>query len=197
MKVKAVLLVAFAFVAMSVNGQELKFGLKGGLNFSNFGGDDNDNVNKTKIGFHVGGFAQYGLTENLALQPELLLSFEGSKADNDDKTPFSNTYLNIPVMLNYKLGAVQGLYFEGGLQLGFLLGAKIDGESEFDTGFGTFKVKDSYKSTNFSLNLGAGYAITENISAGLRYSMGLSSIADDSDANLKQNNFQLSLAYKF
>jgi len=195
MKVKAVLLVAFAFVAMSVNGQDLKFGAKAGLNVSSFGGDDADA--KSKMGFHLGGFAQYGVNDALFIQPELLFSFEGAKDKGGDNLVTSLTYLNVPVMVGYKIGAIKGLYVEAGPQLGFLLGAKYDGESEFDTGFGTLKIKDQFKSTNFSLNLGGGYAINDNISLGLRYCIGLSSIADDSDVSVKQNNFQLSFAYTF
>ncbi len=191
MKLKTFFAVVFAVLAVNAVAQDLKFGAKGGLNFSNFGGDEADH--KMKVGFHIGGFAQYGINDALSLQPELLLSFEGAKDDGGDDNPTSLTYINIPVMVNYKIAAVQGLYVEVGPQLGFLLGAKYDGEDEI---MGD-KVKDYFKSTNFSLGLGAGYAINDNISVGLRYSLGLTSIADDSDADIKQNNFQLGLAYKF
>jgi len=197
MKLKTLFAVFFAVFALNAVAQDLKFGVKGGLNLAHFGGDDNVMVNETKVGLHIGCFAQYGIMENLVLQPELLLSFEGSKVDDQDKTPFSLTYLNVPVMVSCSIVAVKGLSVEAGPQLGFLLGAKIDGDSERNTPFGSFKVKDNYKSTNFSFNLGAGYEITENIGIGLRYCIGLSSIADDSDSNLKQHNFQVSVAYKF
>ena len=192
MKFKALLLVAFAFVAMGVNGQDLKYGVKGGLNVSSIGGDDANT--KAKIGFHIGGFAQYGINEALFIQPELLLSFEGAKDKDFDDKPISLTYLNIPVMIGYNIGAIKGLSLEAGPQLGFLLGAKYDGETDMGSGD---KFKDQFKSTNFSLNLGAGYAINDNIGLGLRYSLGLSSIADDSGSDVKQNNFQLSVSYKF
>lgn len=191
MKVKVLMLAAFAFLAMNVNGQDLKFGVKAGLNMSNFGGDLNT---KSKMGIHIGGFAQYGINDALFLQPEVLFSTEGAKDNDNDGKLMSLTYLNIPVMVGYKIGAVKGLSLEVGPQLGFLMGAKYDGETDMGNGD---KFKDYFKSTNFSLNLGAGYEVTENIGVGLRYSIGMSGISDDSDTKIKQNNFQISVGYKF
>ena len=57
--------------------------------------------------------------------------------------------------------------------------------------------EDSTKSTAFSANLGAGYNFTENISAGLRYSIGLSDILDVDGYELKSNVISLSVGYKF
>ena len=143
-----------------------------------------------RVGFHVGGFAQYGINENFLLQPELLISLEGAKMDNykGDSKGINLTWLNIPVMGVYKISAVPGLSVEGGLQLGFLMGARYDGED----------VKDGYKSVNLSLNLGAGYALNDNISFGARYCIGLSDLNDTGfSGDISQNNFQLSVAYKF
>lgn len=188
MRVKILLLAVFAFVAMNVNGQELKFGAKAGLNISNFTGSDANS--KSKMGFHFGGFAQYAFSDALYLQPELLLSFEGAKDKDNDNKVMSVTYLNIPVMVGYKIGSIS---LEAGPQIGFLLGAKYDGETEV---LGS-KVKDWFKSTDFCLNLGAGYAITENIGVGVRYCIGLSNVSDNSDTNFKTSNFQVSVGYKF
>ena len=130
MRVKVLLLAVFAFVAMNVNGQDLKYGAKAGLNISNFGGDDANS--KSKVGFHIGGFMQYGVNDALFLQPELLLSFEGAKDKSGDNLSTNITFLNIPVMVGYKIAAVQGLSVEVGPQLGFLLAAKYDGDDAKD-----------------------------------------------------------------
>ncbi len=184
MKIKSILVVLFALFAMNAMSQNLKFGAKAGLGISNMGGDADA---KSKVGFHFGAFAQYGVTESFLVQPELLFSFEGAKNKSDDKN-MNLTYLNIPIMGVYKIGAVQGLSVEAGPQLGFLLGAKYDGTD----------VKDSFKGMNFSLNLGAGYAINDNISAGIRYCIGLSDINDTGfGGTITESNFMISLGYKF
>lgn len=186
MKLKTFFAVVFAVLAVNVMAQDLKFGVKGGLNFANLGKDADTDM---RVGFHVGGFAQYGINENFMLQPELLISLEGAKGNmgNGDKN-INLTWLNIPVMGVLKVGAVQGLSIEAGPQLGFLMGAKYDGED----------IKDGFKSVNLSLNLGAGYAINEQIGVGARYCIGLSDLNDMGvGGDVSQNNFQLSLNYKF
>ena len=58
---------------------------------------------------------------------------------------------------------------------------------------------------SLSFNVGAAYAITENIFVDARYNLGLSSIAkdftdefgDSNSANIKNNVIQFSVGYKF
>ena len=186
----AAAVLAFAYT----NAQEVKFGVKGGLNIATLGGDAEDA--KSLVGFHVGGFAEIKLSDKFAIQPELLYSTQGAKfegtdgdADYDDKLD----YLNIPVMAKYYVA--EGFSLEAGPQIGFLLSAKEDGED----------VKDFYKSIDFGVNFGAGYDFTENLSAGVRYNLGLSNIydfpeeAEDFFGDVKGNNsvFSISVGYKF
>lgn len=103
-------------------------------------------------------------------------------------------YLNIPVLAKYYI--TDAFSVEAGPQIGFLLSAKSRGED----------IKDLFKSTDYGLNLGIGYDFTENFALGVRYTIGLSDIADVPDdiqdypfvynASFKNSNFALSLAYK-
>ena len=48
------------------------------------------------------------------------------------------------------------------------------------------------------MNFGLGYNFTDNVSAGIRYNLGLSNILEDSGDFEAQNSvFQLSLGYRF
>ena len=78
---------------------------------------------------------------------------------------------------------------EAGPQIGFLTSAKIEDED----------VKDFVSSTDFSFNFGAGYDFTENLSAGLRYNLGLTNVwdFDGSEDSIKNGVFSVSLGYKF
>ncbi|WP_125722591.1 porin family protein [Flavobacterium ustbae] len=186
----AIALMAFAFS----NAQETRFGVKGGLNISNVvGGDVEDN--NSLIGFHVGGFAEIHVVEKFFIQPELLYSAQGAKFDG----PFGSeadvklNYLNIPVIAKYYI-VDKKFNVEAGPQLGVLLSAKVE----------DVDIKDDTKSVDFGFNIGAGYSFTDNLSVGLRYTIGLSPIWDndiDSSEELydsaKNSNLQLSLAYKF
>jgi hypothetical protein len=83
---------------------------------------------------------------------------------------------------------------ELGPQIGFLVSAKAKsgGESE--------DVKDELKSTDVSLNFGAGYDITPNFMIGVRYSLGLTRLQDEifpGEDESKNSVFQISVGYKF
>lgn len=191
---------AFGFT----NAQEVKFGVKGGINLSTLTGDV-ENAS-SKVGFQVGGFAEIKLSDKFSVQPELLYSLQGVKF-KDSEIGFATTettdnlsYLNIPVMAKYYVAEKFSL--EAGPQIGFLLSAKsdfsgFDGDEDFS---GDIDTKDFYKSIDFGVNFGAGYDFTENLSAGLRYNLGLSNIAETVEGeNFKQKNsvFSLSVGYKF
>ncbi|RKR11158.1 outer membrane protein with beta-barrel domain [Flavobacterium sp. 90] len=177
------------------NAQSTRFGVKGGLNVSNFTGYEQDV--KSLIGFHVGGFAEIKVAKKFAVQPEFLYSTQGTTIegfDGDSNTTVKVNYLNIPILGKYYI--TDAFSVEAGPQIGFLLSAKARGED----------VSDLYKSTDFGFNLGCGYNFTEDISIGARYTIGLTDVNDISDgsqypdlynANFKNSNFALSLAYKF
>ncbi|RZJ55926.1 MAG: PorT family protein [Flavobacterium sp.] len=196
---KKIMLTAAAVMAFAfTNAQETKFGVKGGLNLTNLTGDVEGT--SSLVGFHVGGFAEIKLTDKFAIQPELLFSTQGAKIeetffDESDEYDTKLNYLNIPVLAKFYV--TEAFSVEAGPQLGVLLSAKSDGED----------VKDFYKSVDFGFNVGAGYNFTENLSVGLRYTIGLSSVFetpdmdeelfDVSDIDVKNSVFALSVGYKF
>ena len=186
---KLVLTAAAVFAFGFANAQETKFGVKGGLNLSNVNGDISNN--SSRLSFHVGGFAEVKISDKFAIQPELVYSVQGTKVDvgASEDVVYDLQYINIPVMA--KFYATEQFSLEVGPQIGFLATAKarFDGNSE--------DIKDSFKSTDFGVNFGAGYNFTENISAGLRYNLGLSNIPDADGADAKNGVFSLSVGYKF
>jgi opacity protein-like surface antigen len=204
---KKIMLTAAAVMAFAFsNAQETKFGVKGGINLHTITGDVSEDVS-SKVGFQIGGFAEFKLSDKFAIQPELLFSTQGAKLETSEpefgissEQKLNLTYLNIPVMA--KFYATEKFSLEAGPQVGFLLSAKSKYEATFDgeTESGDEDVKDTLESIDFGVNFGAGYDFTENLSAGLRYNLGLSNIAkteDDNDAKVKNSVFSLSLAYKF
>jgi hypothetical protein len=140
---KKLLIAATAFLGlltMDADAQETKFGAKAGVNIANVAGDDvGDDVDGT-IGFHVGGFAHLGLSDQFAIQPELQFSTKGAE-------DLTLSYIDIPILAKYYL--TEGLHIHAGPQIGLLLSADADGTD----------VKDSYKSTDFAIASGAGYQL--------------------------------------
>lgn len=186
---KKVLLAAVAVLGFTfANAQETKFGAKAGLNISNFTGDVEDN--SSKVGFQVGVFAEIKVSDKFAVQPELAFSALGAKFDAGTDVNYNMNYIVVPVMAKYF--ATEKLSLEVGPQVGFLMSAKAKADSD------SVDVKDFFNSTDFGLNLGAGYDVAENINIGLRYSLGLSNIAKDSgDQKVGNSNIALALGYKF
>ena len=119
-------------------------------------------------------------------------------------------YINIPLMMKYY--ATDALSLELGPQIGLLMSANTDSTytSNFpgDTNSSrSTDVKSNFKSTNFGLNIGAGYGFGDNFSAGLWYSLGLTSvnnIADDATTptvnegkTIKNNVISVNFGYSF
>lgn len=170
----------FSFSALQA--QEMGFGIKGGLNFATFTGDDVDNID-SRTGFHLGLLAEFGLSESFAIQPEILYSAQGVK--QGDET-WKLDYLTIPVMVKYY--ATDAFSIEAGPYIGF------NTTSEFDMDGVTMDLKDDTESTDFGLGLGLGYELPMGVFFQVRYALGLSDIMSDVDA--KNSVFQLSVGYK-
>ena len=184
---KKVVFTVVAVVAFGISyAQEVKFGAKAGLNLSTLTGDDDTAM---KVGFQVGGFAEIGISEKFAIQPELLYSEQGTKYDGTGDPSLHLNYLNIPVMAKFYVA--NGLSLEAGPQVGFLLSAKL----KTDAGDGDFK--EYVNSTDFGLNFGVGYDLTANIALGVRYGFGLSDVNKDGNDSIKNSNLALALGYKF
>ena len=184
----AITVMAFAFT----NAQETKFGVKGGLNITSFSGGNYYDA-KSLVGFQVGGFAEIKIIERLSIQPEVLFSTQGAKQEfgNTDFDTKLN-YINVPVLAKFYI--TKQFTVEAGPQIGFLVSAKNNGND----------AKDSFKTFDTGFNFGAGYNFTENVSVGLRYTVGLANIADYEVDNTEQyldspknSVLALTLAYKF
>lgn len=181
---------AFAvFGLFNANAQEVTFGVKAGVNFANFSGDDADNLDG-RTAFHVGGVANFGISELFSVQPELLYSAQGVEQTFEGVTgKVQVDYLNLPVLAKFMIA--DGLSIHAGPQVGFLLSAKAKGGEE------TMDIKDELKGTDFSGVLGLGYQMDNGLNFGARYNLGFSNIADSGEADLKNNVFQVSVGFMF
>ena len=199
---KKLLFLLFLVPVLSANCQ-WGGGLKAGLNIANFMGDDADGSDP-RIGYHVGGYLTKSISEQIAFQPELLISSVGSKTKESGTDPdFGDysiegnaalTYVTLPVMFVFNLNETISL--QAGPQVGFLMAAKLkyDIKSDFITASGSEDVKEQFKPIDFGVNFGIG-ATFGLINAALRYNLGLAEIGED-DANLKNSVIQISVGYK-
>lgn len=160
----------------------VKFGPKAGLNIASLSIDNT----KSLIGFHVGAFAEIMISEKFAVQPEIMYSAQGAKADEGDGE-LKLGYLNIPVMA--KFFVAEGFSVEAGPQIGFLMNAEDSDGTD---------IKDSFETTDFGINVGLGYSLPMGVMFSGRYNIGLSDTVKNNVGDAAKNGvFQLSVGYKF
>ncbi|MFV8322454.1 porin family protein [Flavobacterium sp. LS2R12] len=128
-------MVVIAFTFGFVNAQEkaeMAFGVKGGLNISTITNAVVDGVNsKSLVGFHVGFFWEFMISNTFAIQPEVLYSAQGTELEFERISgDLKLDYITIPVMAKYYVADTFSMEF--GPQIGFLVfgKSKSSGESE-------------------------------------------------------------------
>ncbi|WP_298536313.1 outer membrane beta-barrel protein [uncultured Algibacter sp.] len=123
-----------------------------------------------KTGFYIGlALADINLSNKFELQPEI--RFVGVKGFNQ---------IQVPVLVSYHIS--EQFKAQAGPSLGFLL----------DTG-------ERVKTTNFAIDFGLSYNISETIAVGARYDWGQTNLlkGGNSDNYLKINNIQVGVSYQF
>ncbi len=216
---KFVFLLVALFSLSVVFAQDISYGLKAGVNYGatkTTDADYNASFNPV-LGPAVGVFAQIGLGEYFAIQPELQYFPSGSKQVDDYYfTPYDDgidydvknsvNYFNIPIMAQYMF--TEGLALEAGPYVGFLLSAKSKGtvggvDVDEDT-------KDGFESMDYGVGVGAAYALDNGVFFNLRYYLGLADLHKEAEmtetkagevgtADFKVQNriLQFSVGYKF
>ena len=124
-------------------------------------------------GFYAGFFANFKLSEQFSLQPEL--QFGTSSKDGE-----SIEQILLPMMVQYKVSEKFNL--QAGPQFDLVV-SESDGINAFGLGLG----------------FGAGYDISNKFFASARYAFGLSNRIEDApdDVSQKLNTIQIGIGYRF
>lgn len=202
---KKLLFITTLFLGIiSLKAQESHFGAKLTGSFTNFRatGDDASNWNdntKGKINLEIGLVSEFMLSDQFALAPELNYAGEGDVYEVFGlKDTFFTSYLQIPVMAKYYLNDNFSLNF--GPQVGFLMSAESEAELTINgqTSKDSQDLKDHFNSTEFGLNMGAGYKLDNGLFFDFRYSLGLSKLLKNDDpGNLKSSALKFGVGYFF
>lgn len=220
---KKIILTSLMLCSVFAFSQEIKFGAKVGLNLSNLRGDYPKEIDEhnSKIGFHIGGFAEYKINDKLTLQPELLFSTQGNTYGYKDyyggdsyyegaESNIKLNYLNLPIVFKYKI--IEKFSIDFGPQIGYLMSAtnKIDvtedsrdpsqnysieidllNDGTYNFGGTTVQGKASANRLDFSLNFGTSYDITEKIFLQGRYNLGLSTVDKNSTSGTNTDSWNI------
>ncbi|WP_298395208.1 porin family protein [Flavobacterium sp.] len=188
---------------------EVTFGAKAGVNISTAVFDESienyvPSVSSV-VGANLSFFVNLPMGSKFALQPEIVYSMQGFDYvyDNEYARADIKTRLNyVTVPFNFQFKFIEKAYIEAGPQFDFLVGAKGDytSKDKFSnqvTSLNDKDLKDNYKALVFGLNFGAGYKITEAISANVRYCLGLTPANQGNTLSSKNRVIQIGAAYSF
>ncbi|RYZ29925.1 MAG: PorT family protein [Chitinophagaceae bacterium] len=189
MKIRLSAILLTLFLANAAMAQ-FTLGVKAGANI--FKVDGQSFKDEFDYGYHLGGFANFGIGGRFSLQPEVLFNQYQTKRDtsfsNIYQNVFSNStnvklnYLSIPLLLNYKLGSLISL------QAGPMFSILMDQNKSLLQNGG-----DAFKKGDFSM-LGGAQLSLGKIKLNGRYVVGLNNINDiDNQDKWKNQGWQLSL----
>lgn len=173
----------FAMTFSLANAQDVpppKFGIKGGINLSNFYSGDDVSDENLKVGLNVGLMAKMPVTKGFAIQPEVLYSSQGSKitynnfAMGQGEYRFNFNYVQVPVLAVINLGEYFNIH--AGPYAAFLASANI---KDMDKNGTIEDIRDLNVDdfNRFDYGLAGGVAFeTKGFTLGARYNYGLKEI---------------------
>lgn len=175
----ASMMALMALPAFSQESNVTRFGVKGGVNFSNFRIDDVED-NNLKAGINLGLFMKLPISDVVAIQPELLYSSKGSKLKYDNiiqgkgEYRFNMNYLELPVMGVFHIGDVFNV--QVGPYISYLTSANIKNMDEDLTIQGVTDLKeDNFNRLDYGVAAGVGLDFNGFV-VGARYNYGLKEV---------------------
>jgi len=190
----SLLLAAGLHGAAHAQSGNLALGLKAGGYLSTLVGADAKSL-ESLFGFHAGVFANLSLSNHVAFQPELLYSQKENQSSvvNPNDRALRLHYVDVPLAFHVN---ADGLFFEAGPQVGFLVAAnsKFNNEST--------DVKSAYNPVDVGYLAGVGYQRKSGLGVGLRYNGGFTNVRKETTVGsttyqdrARNSVFQLYLSY--
>ncbi len=202
-------MIAVLTATTMVNAQDIRYGVRGGLNFSKMKvEEDNDGVETTKrrTDFYLGGFLERKITpDNDKLYGEIGLDYssqggstrenmENKEGNHGEKIKVIANLINLNASLKYEV--YKNAFIKGGIYLGYLLSYTMEknGKSK--------DLLDDGLIFDFGIPLGAEYNLDNGMFFNLNYNIGLG-IFDLEDnpildrVSIKSRVLQLGVGYKF
>lgn len=188
---------AMVFLGLNLHAQDNGFGVRAGINISTL-----KNMN-SKLGFQLGGVYRLQIVSQIPLfiEPGLMLQFKGGKLSDDGiETKANLTYLEIPVLLTYRLQINDVWTIQPAFGPFFALGVsgKIkesgNGDSHSEDLFG----EDGYaRRGDVGIKIAAGALIKNTYYIGIGYDASFVNINKDSGLKVRNGSFNITAGYYF
>ena len=189
-------------ILSAVSNSQTSLGVEGGLNLSSISVSTNAQTSN-KTGLMVGGFADFQVSNIVAIRPGIRYVMKGFTNQVNGLTYNDKfSYIEIPALIKFTvpLNEVKP-YFIAGPVLGIQLSATEDVSDGVN--FASSDVGNSFETIDFGLYFGSGIefhvASKTDMFVGGGYSLGLSNIIKSQNQNLsvKNNGIQFSAGARF
>lgn len=190
---KIISLLFISAFAISFSFAQSSVGIRGGISAFNFGGQDvSENDYTNRAGFHLGLYADLMSEGLLSIEPGVYYSVKGTQNDDAFDSRAILNYVDIPVLFRLRFG--EGFNVFAGPQLSLLTKSTFEG----DLGGSTISFEsDNVKSTDTGLVFGLGYNLPKGLNIQGSYDYGLTPIFKNSDADIYNRGFKVSLGLSF
>ena len=192
------------FSSTNSQAQDLLYGFTGGLNMNTISTKNDEGG--LKVGFNIGGIAQYKFSPNMSIVTNLKLSAKGQQFSKiiDDQNNYlkiyhstSLYYIDIPILYQYSIEDLFGL--EIGPSFNFCLGGNDKSKIGNTTSNISKFEKGTYNPFEFGLAFGVftrdlGQSSFNNIFIEFRYFIGLTNVIKNYNRNVNAGAF-LNIGY--
>lgn len=183
----------------------VKFGVRGGINFSSPAGsycDPNNNFHESSpslaTGFKVGAILDVPMTHSVYFQPGIYYSQTGAKIAGEK---YDQTGWEVPLLLSFRFGVpnilasvTNGNSFTKNMQLQVHFGPYMAQRvSQIDNGW----EKSDADYTDFGLQVGAGCLFMKHVYLGLSYEHGFSDLELGPASAVERRNFSIVAGFNF
>ena len=197
------LVVLFSAFTMAMQAQNVKFGVKGGIDIQDMKFNETDLNTENKLGWFVGPTLQVALPiGGLGIDIAGLYDQKETKV-NGETIKQKNILVPVNARLKLGLGSSAGIYVAAGPQFAFNIGDEEFKWTDKDSRDNTFQLKKSA----FSVNLGGGIYFSSHLEIGFVYNVAVGSTADASwkaateaafhNDDTKPKSWQISATYYF
>jgi len=168
-----------------VSAQEItnfaRFGIKGGINFSNLSTKEADK-DKMLTGFNIGVFAKVPIAHAFAIQPELYYTAKGAQVTYNNTfvngtAKFNLNYIEMPLLLVMNVTDNFNIHF--GPYVAYMINGKVTNESNATLfNFENNITTEDYNRFEAGIAGGAGFDFGA-FSLGARYTYGLTKVGKE------------------
>jgi hypothetical protein len=198
---KKIFLILMLLASSSLYAQNITFGVKVGPNFTTLGGEGSSgDETKFRIGYHVGGYASFTISESLSFESGIQFASKGAKAIEEPYSSLSssvvrNNYIDLPLLLKFRSGKT--FYLLAGAQPSFMISsAVVLGDGKNKVAINGSDIRDLWKGFDFAGVIGLGVEVGAGMYIQTTYEHGFANVSEISES-VYNRGFKLTVGKSF